>query len=47
MMVHTALFTHPNSRSVLVVGGGNSGVVREILKHPQVERVVHVEIVIA
>ncbi len=37
MIVHPALFTHPNPRQVLVIGGGDGGSIREILKHPEVE----------
>ncbi|RIV17049.1 polyamine aminopropyltransferase [Alicyclobacillaceae bacterium I2511] len=44
MMTHVPLHTHPQPRSVLVVGGGDGGVVREVLKHPSVERVVLAEI---
>ncbi|MEC1645115.1 polyamine aminopropyltransferase [Bacillus halotolerans] len=44
MMVHVPLFTHPNPRKILVVGGGDGGVIREILKHPSVTSVVQVEI---
>ena len=44
MISHVPLFTHPNPKQVLVVGGGDGGVVREVLKHPSVERVVLVEI---
>lgn len=44
MVAHPALFTHPNPKNVLVVGGGDGGVIREILKHPQVEKAVLVEI---
>jgi spermidine synthase len=44
MMTHPALVTHPNPRRVLVVGGGDGGVIREILKHPQVESAVLVDI---
>lgn len=44
MMAHVALNTHPNPRTVLVVGGGDGGTVREVLKHPSVERVVLAEI---
>lgn len=34
MMAHVPLVTHPRPRRVLVVGGGDGGVVREVLKHP-------------
>lgn len=44
MMAHPILAAHPNPRHVLIVGGGDGGVVREVLKHPKVEKVVHVEI---
>lgn len=44
MIAHPALVTHPNPKRVLVVGGGDGGVIREILKHPQVEEAVLVEI---
>ncbi|MDH7497665.1 MAG: polyamine aminopropyltransferase [Syntrophomonadaceae bacterium] len=44
MISHPALFTHPNPRRVLVIGGGDGGTVREVLKHPEVEQVTLVEI---
>lgn len=44
MVAHPALNTHPNPKHVLVVGGGDGGVIREVLKHPQVEKAVLVEI---
>ncbi|KKC50002.1 MULTISPECIES: polyamine aminopropyltransferase [unclassified Paenibacillus] len=44
MVAHPALNTHPNPEQVLVVGGGDGGVVREILKHEKVKRVVLVDI---
>lgn len=44
MLAHVPLFTHPNPKNVLVIGGGDGGTVREILKHPQVEKVRLVEI---
>ena len=44
MISHVALFTHPEPKSVLVIGGGDGGAIREIVKHPQVERAVLVEI---
>ena len=44
MMVHVPVFTHPNPKDVLVIGGGDGGVVREILKHSQVKRLDLVEI---
>ncbi|MGZ9586749.1 polyamine aminopropyltransferase [Paenibacillus marinisediminis] len=44
MVAHPALYTHPNPKKVLVVGGGDGGVIREIMKHPSVEKAVLVEI---
>ncbi|MGE4282911.1 MAG: polyamine aminopropyltransferase [Clostridia bacterium] len=44
MITHIPLFTHANPKKVLVVGGGDGGAIREILKHPSVEKAVLVEI---
>ncbi len=44
MISHIPLFTHPNPKKVLVVGGGDGGVIREVLKHPSVEKVILCEI---
>lgn len=44
MIAHVPLFTHPNPKHVLVVGGGDGGVIREVLKHEQVEKATLVEI---
>jgi spermidine synthase len=44
MVTHPALFTHPNPKRVLVVGGGDGGAIREVLKHPSVEEAVLVDI---
>ena len=44
MVAHVPLFTHPNPKHVLVVGGGDGGVIREVLKHKQVEKATLVEI---
>ncbi|MNW43355.1 Spermidine synthase [compost metagenome] len=44
MVAHPALFTHPNPKHVLVVGGGDGGVIREVVKHPGVEKAVLVDI---
>ncbi|KZE38466.1 spermidine synthase [Bhargavaea cecembensis] len=44
MVAHVPLFTHPDPKKVLVVGGGDGGVIREVLKHPQVEQAVLVDI---
>jgi spermidine synthase len=44
MIAHVPLFVHPQPRKVLIIGGGDGGTVREVLKHESVERVVMVEI---
>ena len=44
MLAHVPLFTHPRPERVLVIGGGDGGTVREVLKHPEVRRVHLVEI---
>ena len=43
MLAHAALITHPQPRRVLIIGGGDGGLLEEVLKHP-VERVTMVEI---
>lgn len=44
MISHVAMNTHPKPKHVLIVGGGDGGVVREVLRHPSVEKVVLAEI---
>jgi spermidine synthase len=44
MISHIALNTHPNPKRVLVVGGGDGGAIREIIKHSSVEEAVLAEI---
>jgi len=39
MISHVPLLVHPKPSRVLVIGGGDGGVVREVLKHPEVESV--------
>ena len=33
-MVHPALTSHPNPKDVLIIGAGDGGILREVLKHP-------------
>ncbi len=33
MLTHVPLFTHPSPETVLVVGGGDGGIIREVVKH--------------
>ncbi|MTI93940.1 MAG: polyamine aminopropyltransferase [Firmicutes bacterium] len=44
MIAHVPLFAHPEPKQVLVIGGGDGGAIREVLKHTQVERAVLAEI---
>jgi spermidine synthase len=44
MISHPALFTHEAPRDVVIIGGGDCGTLREVLKHPDVTRVVQVDI---
>jgi len=44
MLVHPALTTAPQIKRVLVIGGGDGGTVREVLRYKEVEKVVMVEI---
>ena len=44
MLTHPALFTHPQPKRVLIIGGGDCGTLRETLKHQQVQQVTLVEI---
>jgi spermidine synthase len=44
MLTHPALFTHPQPKRVLIIGGGDCGTLREVLKHRQLQQVVLVEI---
>ncbi|OEF96738.1 polyamine aminopropyltransferase [Desulfuribacillus alkaliarsenatis] len=44
MISHVAMNTHPNPKKVLVVGGGDGGAIREIIKYPTVEKAVLAEI---
>ncbi len=44
MMAHVPLFTHPKPERILIIGGGDGGTAREVLKHPSVKECVMVEI---
>jgi spermidine synthase len=44
MISHVPLCLHPNPRRIVVIGGGDGGTVREILKHKDVEEVILCEI---
>ena len=36
MMSHVPLFAHGEAKKVLIIGGGDGGVLREVLRHPDV-----------
>ncbi len=44
MMSHTALFIHPDPKTVWIIGGGDCGTLKEVLKHPGVEKVLQIDI---
>jgi spermidine synthase len=44
MLTHVVLHAHPHPRKVVVIGGGDGGAVREVLKHKSIEKVYFVEI---
>jgi spermidine synthase len=44
MLTHVPLFSHPDPKSVLIIGGGDGGILREVLKHRSVTHVTMVEI---
>jgi spermidine synthase len=44
MLAHVVLSAHPDPRRVVVIGGGDGGTVREVLKHKSVEKVYFIEI---
>ena len=44
MMSHPALYTHPDPKRVWIIGGGDCGTLREVLKHSTVEQAVQIDI---
>jgi spermidine synthase len=44
MLAHVVLNAHPDPRTVVVIGGGDGGTVREVLRHKSVEKVYFIEI---
>ncbi|MBS0856127.1 MULTISPECIES: polyamine aminopropyltransferase [unclassified Tatumella] len=44
MLTHVPLFAHGDARSVLIIGGGDGGMLREVARHPGVEKITMVEI---
>ncbi len=44
MMAHVPLFAHGRAKKALIVGGGDGGVLREALRHPELKQVTLCEI---
>ncbi len=44
MMAHAPLYTHANPKNVVIIGGGDCGTLREVLKHKGVETAVQCDI---
>ena len=44
MIAHVPLFSHPEPKEVLVIGGGDGGTAREVLKHKNIKKCALVEI---
>lgn len=40
MITHLAMNAHPNPKKVLVIGGGDGGVLREVVKHESVKEAI-------
>ncbi|NGX56296.1 MAG: Polyamine aminopropyltransferase [Candidatus Anoxychlamydiales bacterium] len=44
MLTHMPIFAHGSVNSVLIIGGGDGGILREVLRHKYIKKVVMVEI---
>lgn len=44
MMTHVPILAHGKARRVLIIGGGDGGILREVVRHKGVEKVTMVEI---
>ncbi|MGM0542997.1 MAG: polyamine aminopropyltransferase [Pseudomonadota bacterium] len=44
MIAHPALFTHQDPKRVVIIGGGDCGTLKEVLRHPGVEHVTQIDI---
>ena len=44
MMTHVPLISHAAPEQVLIIGGGDGGILREVVRHKKVKRIVMVEI---
>ena len=44
MMAHAVLYTHADPKDVVIIGGGDCGTLREVLRHPGVQNAVQCDI---
>lgn len=44
MLAHVPLTTHPNPKKVLIIGGGDGAILREVAKYPDIEEIIAVEV---
>lgn len=44
MMSHPALFTHDGAEHIAIIGGGDCGTLKEVLKHKNVQSVIQIDI---
>ena len=44
MISHPVFFTHPNPKKIWIIGGGDCGTLKEVLKHPGVEQAIQIDI---
>ncbi len=44
MISHPALFCHPHPQRVVIIGGGDCGTLKEVLKHPNITQAWQIEI---
>lgn len=44
LMAHISVMSHPKALSVLIIGGGDGGIIRELVKYPQLQRIDLIEI---
>lgn len=44
MMSHPALYSHPDPQDVVIIGGGDCGTLREVLRHARVKQAIQIDI---
>ena len=44
MLTHVPIFGHGNAKQILIIGGGDGGIVRELSRHATIESITQVEI---